>query len=781
MSTPPADSPLSDLAASATELSDFLDNLGVSPSASKPRKTRKLVLPQGPKPEARLRKLHLPNESVEKISEVYNTQIQCFRDAILQEHETISQASPKAAAQIGKGLKQMFKSTTKFMCDNVIESATDALDLMIQQKPERAPQHRPPFNKAFTPVFEYISSHHSGYSPSRAEKQFLARCTKMSVKQISTWFQNRRARFRKKVREGKPLPKPPSLEETLTTLRGIMEKQNTSDPKVHKTITFKRKKTYFIIEDDELPEPNSKELYEMKIRMQYQTGILPNLDYLEVPEGSFPDPFEQPLYDPDFWFPTPIWDRDPSCPTNAPAVAQTQPVTEDEMEDLLSKFANLELYRQQEVIEKRKVTFLLPLPPTIQEALKKRKQLKKKRKVARQEANWRKVQRMQEEDDEIFGQLFEQPQPVTDDTNTQPQVQIEPEMVAKRRSQIIPRLCEKISGLFIRKPKKRLPVISLETNEQEGEETDEEDDNDTSAGSSRAPSASSSSESLPLVQEKKELVIPIDPIKLLPTLNSSITSSYITSGNAATDPETFMAKDEWVDNPLLIDIQLDDQMLNQALRMTLRDMGWEGTIPPCTLFDPITHSTSANVSAGSGEPILEQLLEATAHLNTDLTLPDTAHTSTDYEPGIFVDPARSLVPTQSTPSSWDRDAAIAWAQANYPDVSADTYVGPTLRLYDPLGPSLPFPLSDLNDKPEHFDHPMPSALYEWEPTHPTSLFTFEGKPIPEHDPNLKWETIINYLEKLIQKDQRREIRWAKRQRWPISSVDPRSMLQYLNL
>lgn len=136
MTTPgasPGASPLDDIAASANDLSAFLTDIGLSPSPIKQRRTRALALPKGPSPAPALRKLHLPENSVESLCNIYDKNIATMRQATLDEHKALAVSSPKALPQIAPVLKQHFTSTARSMCASVVQSATDAISFLAQQ------------------------------------------------------------------------------------------------------------------------------------------------------------------------------------------------------------------------------------------------------------------------------------------------------------------------------------------------------------------------------------------------------------------------------------------------------------------------------------------------------------------------------------------------------------------------------------------------------------------------------------------------------------------------
>ncbi|KAI0964032.1 hypothetical protein AcW1_000950 [Taiwanofungus camphoratus] len=93
-------------------------------------------------------------------------------------------------------------------------------------------QSRRPFNQGALPILEAFFEHNR--HPSRSEKLDLAERTNMDYKQINVWFQNRRNRSKKGVRER---PKndcctifPPDLESSVAEIISTVESPDCDDP-----------------------------------------------------------------------------------------------------------------------------------------------------------------------------------------------------------------------------------------------------------------------------------------------------------------------------------------------------------------------------------------------------------------------------------------------------------------------------------------------------------------------------------------------------------------------
>ncbi|KAG8818988.1 hypothetical protein FRC19_010198 [Serendipita sp. 401] len=730
--------------------------------------------------------LKLSRKTVKRIHKRYNAKVDHLRQVAQEEYEKISRSVDHTTLEsIAELLQNSFKTSVNLVVDHAKRCAHEAHQLTQRRpkavKPGPAPTVKRPFDKTFVAIFEYIFDTPRGRYIRMKDKQRLAKLSGMSYRQIAVWWQNRRARSKKKATAGQTVGTM-TLEKALAKLQAEREKAKPSTALTHREIII-RTRYKLPLDDDEEDEPAEEDLEEglcprdqaeLELRQLYANGTLPNLDVCNPPPGSFPDIFKQKIY-PDCHFDAPIWPR--IRPASLPTTLDV-PVLDFEVSQLAELLDNnLELVKTEKVFVRRKIKFRLPLPPQIQAAIRRRDACRIRATIA-----------------PVSSPIEESPrtQPETEDTDLSPipivvtseaeeaRSQIEVQVTTNGNAEVesaeahdsVNQLADGLAqaNMF---SNYNSPTGDQAPGDVSADPQDQYEDDWKYArelalhGSSYAPPSSDSPSALR------------DPMEAIPILGSDIAYFRIRTQHPAYDIEPSLSAQDM--SLPFADPQLDDQMTQQALRMALRDIGWEGQIPPCTLFDPITRSTPANIAPDPVEPILEQLAEQAAVEKGDLTLSEVAYAHHEFDLALFADPCNVLGQAQTVPSSWDRDASIAWAQANYPNVSVDTYLGPTLRQYDPQGPSLPFALSDLNDKPEHFDHPMPAALYTWEPTIPTTLFTFEGKPIPEHDPNLKWETIIDYFEGHIQKAERKEARWAKRQNWPISSTDPRSMLQYLNL
>jgi hypothetical protein len=125
--------PLAAIAASANDLCDLLADMGITPTPVKSASRKALKLPKGPSPATALRKLHLPDKSIKKICKIYDDRISSFRQAVIDEHKGLVEAAPKLTTKVSPIFKNYFTSTAKTMCKSVVDSASTAIDLMIQQ------------------------------------------------------------------------------------------------------------------------------------------------------------------------------------------------------------------------------------------------------------------------------------------------------------------------------------------------------------------------------------------------------------------------------------------------------------------------------------------------------------------------------------------------------------------------------------------------------------------------------------------------------------------------
>ncbi|KAG8829465.1 hypothetical protein FRC17_006532 [Serendipita sp. 399] len=795
-----------------------------------------------------LRSLGISKSTIRRICQVYNDRIASMRETTIAQYRSaeMTLSSHNTQLRLADTFIEAFNRSVRDLHDQAIDAAIDTLAITSEQvtsastsstsgrsfsgqssnpgssssgssdenfeiaaksTPSAAATGAQVFDKSVVPLLEYIFTHQGKKYPTVEEKKQLQAQTGLTYRQIAVWFQNRRAR-QKKRGEGEDLnPLAIDIESTIAQIEQQQIMQTAAvipkeKQRIHLVQIVARRE---IRDIHELPEdlgPNPREIQEAEIRRQINKGKLLGFDRLKPSPNAFPKPFEMPIYD----YPTfdPVeYPRKPFTPLQSAPPAP--PVSDDELDELSSLFDRLSVDHSKVITFKRRHHIVMTLPENQDLASRIRQRVQS---LATQQASeggievWlanRIVYDLRDLEDSLQLQAqVNSPNAAQDDINqeqlsqgTQANHETSHDVAPAQYTQLPPTSTNPTQSTSTsaaaasttsaappatasrRRTRSRRQVVSVPERAQP-EVTTLPVPTEPPVPSSpyHHSAASGSTDSLQTVDSSMELNTPRFSTPGLPPEVPDIE----VLGYA----DVFGDKREVLSFPLEFDIMesvpITNESLDEALKMTLTELGY---------LEQYVEKSFVRIHQAQIQEIPYANIHEDAIANPAiLSSLDPIDPEFATNPAYIQDPDPFGTLSQSKkapPSSWDRDAAIAWAQANYPDVSADTYVGPTLRLYDPLGPSLPFPLSDLNDKPEHFDHPMPSALYEWEPTHPTSLFTFEGKPIPEHDPNLKWETIINYLEKLIQKDQRREIRWAKRQRWPISSVDPRSMLQYLNL
>ncbi|KAG8756131.1 hypothetical protein FRC14_003331 [Serendipita sp. 396] len=661
------------------------------------------------------------------------------------------------------------------------------------------------FDKSVVLLLEYIFTNQGRKYPTVEEKKQLQAQTGLTYRQIAVWFQNRRARQKKRGEKGLELPAI-DIESAVAQIERQQIVQTAAlipkeRQRIHLIQVVARRETRLI---HELPEdlgPNQRDIQEADIRRQMDKRELPSIDNWTPSPNGFPKPFEMPDYEmPTFdtvEYPRQLSKTSPSSHT------VTTPVSSDDFDQLSELFDRLTVQHSKIVTFKRRHHIVMTLPED--QNLASRIRQKVQSLATQQESEggievWlanRVVYDLRELEDSLQLQaqiispnaaqdhveqdIFLQEAQVshqvsrnaTTDQSTQPQPNQAIPAVSSSTADVSTESAAPPARFTRRRTRSRRQVDPApDTVQQEATISPVSTVPPVSSVPFSNGAASSSVESLQTVGSSIGLNTPqFSSPELPPEIPDIEILDYAS---------VFGDKQEVLSLPLEFDVlegvPMTNEKLDEALKMTLTELG----CPEQYVEKSFVRIHQAQIQEVPYIDIWANMYEGSA-ANPGFPSPMDPELATDPAYTQGPDPYGSLTTTKTSPSSWDRDASIAWAQANYPNVSVDTYLGPTLRQYDPQGPSLPFALSDLNDKPEHFDHPMPTALYTWEPTIPTTLFTFEGKPIPEHDPNLKWETIIDYFEGHIQKAERREARWAKRQNWPLSSTDPRSMLQYLNL
>ncbi|PVG03206.1 hypothetical protein CPB86DRAFT_869655 [Serendipita vermifera] len=220
------------------------------------------------------------------------------------------------------------------------------------------------FDKSAVPLFEYIFSHENNHYPSIEEKKVLQAKTGLTYRQVAVWFQNRRAREKKRIKEGKG-PIPIEVEETVVRLEEVVEQeilqpQAPEKRRIH-LIQMIIRQEELPVEDDHEFDPRDidfspRDEFELQERERYLRGEIENLDIWTPSPGSFPKRFRQPIYSRPTFDP-PEWIRSP--PSDNPDLAA---VEHDTMDALSEQLGNMKIQLTETMIIKKRRHAVITIP-----------------------------------------------------------------------------------------------------------------------------------------------------------------------------------------------------------------------------------------------------------------------------------------------------------------------------------------------------------------------------------------------------------------------------------
>jgi hypothetical protein len=494
-------------------------------------------------------------------------------------------------------------------------------------------------------------------------------------------------------------------------------------------------------------------------------------------------------------------------------------MTDDDISSVAEQLQNLQLYRKETVIEKKKVVYPLPLPPSIAKVLEKRKKKRAERRARRsaelsatQDNNLNLVQVTSSQDNQ-------------DSTETQPQTQVESQVAAEPEEQVVPNLCDKLSRLIVGRKRSNLSERSsqgsssnIDDSGSSGEETDdwgEEEDLDLSSTEEVSPYQPMNSwttlmSSDPLSHEESSMT----PKSMC--LHLSQAFKDLNKDPIWTLPmESLSSKDlDTMEDALpLRDLVMDDRSLNEVLLMTLGDIGYKGPLP-ADFHEPLRFNYVPSLAPNPAAPVLEYLQEAFVNFEKEGTLPADAGimdlgSNIRYEPNMWQE--EEALPEPSTEPfpyfSVPQDSLLTNQYSDFHGVSTSgQYLISSGTLMPPTNmfeehqilyqQSLDYSTTAFGYETEPgpfgtpyivqshtFFHQHPSITYS---TPFEGMSTLQSPPIyaspqmdeiatpPPVDPpeNKGWSKLLRSILKLIGKATKDK---AETQ----SSIDPESMLQYL--
>lgn len=678
----------------ASTLTELLDSFSASVLPPVPQRPQPKSRPP-PLALPRTRTLHLPLSRVsvparvsQEFKSIYLAKVQQLRRVAQDEYNNLCRSlNGSDLANVAKLLRTSYRASEDYFAQQAIDACLDAHALATNSQPvQTSNQPKKPFDRTIVAIFEYIFDQPDGNFLDPVDKRRLADLSGMTDRQITVWFQNRRARTKQKMTAGK-FTEPMTLDKAMVKLRADCEKARLAKIKAtaFQTIVFKKTEKVLIDEAEEPVDEDTiciRDQLELDLRHQYATGALPNLDMIKPNPSSFPQPFVMPEYaEPRFTVPT--WPRTSPKHTSEPI----KPVTKQEVDDLAARLDDVvELRRTRTETSRRSVTFPLPLPAIVQEAVARRdaariRDNKKPNSMAPQlhpadEANRVKIQALTSNAEELLKSNLKRDQ-----------VQIRgPQIISDR---VIGHLNDQMTGMGLEHQAYVAPPLppSIDTLATELSQADinkqhpesESSDTDQESGSEfwddsvrpeaiEVPSLSSFLNAETDAQPD-EMELPYDLVKAPETrINPADYPPILHTG---------------LDCIPLDDTLMDSHSMNEALKMTLKQLHWKGPLP-ANIDEPLIFSHVPSLAAHPADARLILLEALSRGQEEEVRLLEDASLM-DIGRDIMFDP--SMIPDPTPPP------ASASEPFPYFAYSADTSVLP-YQVNDLGDNSLPFALSD---------------------------------------------------------------------------------------
>jgi hypothetical protein len=413
-------------------------------------------------------------------------------------------------------------------------------------------------------------------------------------------------------------------------------------------------------------------------------------------------------------FEAPIWPRASRQLPSKPVV----PVTKLEVQSLAKIFDNVvELQKTRTVVTRRTVTFSLPLPPAIQEAVTRRD--------ARKMRNSKKS-----------NAVTSQPHPMDEDA---PTIQAIPSNVQELLKSIPKKNQVQINGSQfiddgqmmteagpVHQPYVAPPLpptmtaltMKLSQADLGGEPASETSESDSDSGSS---SGSLGSSSLVIPSLATFLSPPEDPQEPLEVFMTDdlVDGSRV---NPTDYPPIINTEPECIP---IEDILMDSYSMIEALKMTLKELQWKGPLP-ANIDEPFVFNYVPSMAPNPAEPCLG-FLEHVYRGREDEILPPTDTATMDVGAHVTFDPNTIPVPLPPPASASPPVPYFPLGQDYVSAESVDNGDSPLSdQIYDSEGISLPFALADpagtwetsasgnpydWEDAPQPFALPYPSSEF----------------------------------------------------------------------
>ncbi|CCA75920.1 hypothetical protein PIIN_09916, partial [Serendipita indica DSM 11827] len=575
--------------------------------------------------------------------------------------------------------------------------------------------NRSSFDKTVIALLEYVFNRQNGY-PSVGEKKRIQQETGLTYRQVAVWFQNRRAREKKKKAEGR-VPVPVDAEAAIAQIE---------DEQAHEAVVsapdptpVKRQRIHFVqtvyrteeweVEDiltDEDWAPCLREVEEEQIREMIRNNELPGLDSAEPPASSWPAPFVTPRYE---WptFPPPEWPRTPKEALSEPELPAVTSEDVDELTDMFAKFSP-DIIKTFKYKRRHHIVITLPDDPEMARKVKRKiasiatpvqsdgpiPMWVAKRSVsllAELEADLQ-VSKIHAETPPAVSEAPQEPAPLVIPTWGDLQAQIS----ATQQERQVP-------AIVVTPPTSRAPQAQVFSDEPSSDEQSSSPNTprDEDADLPDHP-ALQDSESMPASDTIE------DPMKILPFIGDITAILWPKSGQhpAASYHPHILTKET-----RQVPIELDDNLMNEALQRTLRECGIEPVTDPVMEDErPLVYTRGLSLVPKVAAPVLAEI-DRLAGDNNEPLIPLEAHMAQEGYNDL-VDPYRILVddgPEPLPPAAYEPTRRRRKPRKEKPTEIADIGGIPISDLFDPQG--MPLPLALLEAAP--YTTPMAQAIYDY--------------------------------------------------------------------